>query len=517
MKSYINKSLLILGLSSLITFGCGEEDITKLPVTALAEDEFWKSEDQVAQATNAAYFSLPGVGQVMWDALTEVMYSQSGSITQISTGSIGPGAGLVNSVWTGMYGTIRDANWFLENVEKAKSAADLTDADLAKYKGQMRFVRAYAHYQLLFHFGDVPLVERVLDINEGVVAPTARNTVRDWVLAELDQTITELSSNDYDPEFGRITEWAAKAFKARVLLYEGTLASDNAMLTNAANVAKDVIDNGGFSLHPTYTELFRPEGDRSSEVILARVYRDQEGSYHSLGQWLGPKSFHAAWNIISPTVALVETYPDINGEDISTSGLYDPNEPFDNRDPRLNQTIFDWRVDVDYEGASFVNEGTWYNFRKFIDPSEVSEQRSHNDYIIFRLAEMYLTYAEAMNEVNGPSQAGLDYINELRTRGGVGAGAGGTDIAVPAITLAGLTQADMRAIIQRERIIEMVGEGFLYYDYHRWGLLDETMNSPAVAVVPLENRTFTNPRDYEWPYPDFEVINNSLLIQKDGY
>ena len=333
----------------------------------------------------------------------------------------------------------------------------------------------------------------------------------------MDKTISELSASDFNPERGRINKWAAMALKSRILLYEGTLASDNSLLQESADLSEQIMDQGGFGLHPNYTELFRPEGEASDEIILARINAQVEGQYHSLGQWLGPISFHASWSIFTPTMALVERYPDVNGEPITTSSVYDPENPFENRDPRLNQSIFDWSKDVEYEGASFVNNGTWLNFRKFIDPAEDAEQRSHVDHIIFRLGEVYLNYAEAMNEINGPSQGILDLVNELRERGGKGAAEDGSDIVVPPIELAGLTKDSFRELIRNERIIELVAEGVLYYDYHRWKLLESTMNKPAVGVVSLENRVFTAPRDYVWPIPEYELINNDKLVQNPGW
>ncbi len=512
MKTYIKTVYILIFALGGVLQSCSEEEITKLPVTALSEDAFWTSEEDVRQAANALYGSLSNVGQIEWDALTEIMFSQNGPSVEISTGGINPGSSIVNSLWTGQYATIRDANWFMENVEKA----GLSDTDLAQYMGQVRFFRAWAHYKLLFQFGDVPLVNTFLAINEGQVEPSSRATVLDFVLSELDQSLVELSSSNYTPEYGRVTKWGVMALKSRILLYEGTLSSDDSMLTESANLANEIM-SGGFGLHENYTDLFRPEGEGNSEIILARINADLEGQYHSLGQWLGPISFHASWSIYTPTMALVERYPDINGEDIATSPLYDSETPFENRDPRLNQTIFNWMENVEYEGALFENNGTWLNFRKWIDPAETAEQRSHNDFIVFRLGEVYLNYVEAMNEVNGPSQDLLDLVNELRTRGGKGAAADGSDIVVPPIALAGLTQDSFRDIIRRERIIELAAEGVLYYDYHRWKLLDETMNKPAIGVVPLEDRTFTAPRDYTWPIPDFELINNPNLKQNTGY
>ena len=503
----------VIALLLLLNPGCSEEYITKLPQAALSEDQFWASEEQVEQAANQAYLTLENVFAIEWDALTDVVFSQSGNINEIASGSMNPGAQLVNSLWTGAYRNIRQANWFLDNVDKAELPANV----LAPYKGQWRFVRAWNHYKLLYQFGDIPLVTRHLSIEEGKDAATSREEVLTFVLNELDQTFTELSDASYTPERGRITTWAVKALKSRILLYEGTLKSDNGLLQQSADEAKDIIDQGGFSLHDNYTMLFRPEGEGSEEIILARINPDLNGAYHSLGQNLGPISFHASWNWITPTQALLDLYTDVQGVPVDKSSLYDPEKPFENRDPRMNQTIFEFDQIVNYEGAVFENIGVYLNFRKFINPAESEEQRSHNDHIIFRLGEMYLNYAEAMNEVSGPSQEILDLINELRTRGGKGAGPNGEDIQMAELSLGSLTKEDLREIIRRERIIELVGEGNLYFDYHRWKWLETRMNEPVFGVSKLGDRSFQAPRDYLWPIPEFEIINNSNLTQNEGW
>lgn len=495
--------------------GCSEDDITKLPVTSLFDDQFWTSEEEVEQATNAAYLGLGDARlQMEWDGLTEVIVSQTGTTTEISTGGLLPNSSMVNSLWTGAYSTIRSANWFLDNVDKS----GIESSKLAKYKGQWRFVRAWAHYKLLYQFGDVPIVDKVLSIEEGKVSQNTRVDVLSFVITELDQTISELASSDYNPkESGKISKWAAMALKARILLYEGSLAGDNSLLQQSANLSKEIMNNGGFTLHENYTELFRPEGDGSNEIILSRIYPELEGFYHQLGQYLGPITFHAAWSIITPVQALVDKYPDINGDPISTSSIYDPANPFVNRDPRLIQSIFDWTKTTWYEGTEFTSNELVFNFRKFIDPAEPALKMSHNDYILFRLGEVYLNYVEAMNEIGGPNNELLNIINELRIRGGVGAAEDGSDITVNPISVAGLTKDDFREIIRTERVIELVGEGNLYYDYHRWKLLETTMNKPAVAQVLLEDRLFTAPRDYLWPIPEWELINNANLKQNPNW
>ena len=513
MKKYNINLKLLFAACILLLASCSQDDITKLPVSALSEDAFWTTEEQVIQATNQAYLTLPNVGNIEWDALTDVVFSQSGSINEVAGGSLSPGAGLVNSLWIQSYRNIRQSNWFFTNAEKV----DLPASALGKYLGQWRFIRAWNHYQLLYQFGDVPLITDLLSITEGQVPASPRADVLSFVLNELDQAFTELSTSDYNPERGRITKWAVKALKARILLYEGTQGNNTTYLQQSAEAAKMIIDQGGFSLHPSYTELFRPEGEQSEEIILARVNADVQGQHHNLGQWLGPISFHASWNWITPTQALLDLYLDTEGKPIAESTLYNPNAPFENRDPRMKQSIFEFDRPVDYEGATFENIGVYYNFRKHINPAEQEEQRSHNDYIIFRLAELYLTYAEAMNELNGPSQEIVDLLNELRTRAGKGAGADGADLTMAQIALSDLTKEDLREIIRRERIVELVAEGILYFDYHRWQILETAMNKPAMGVSQLGDRSFQAPRDYLWPIPEFELINNPNLSQNSGW
>lgn len=505
-------NLVLIGYACFLS-GCTKDQVTKFPPTGFSTDEFWKTETEVQQATNAAYLDLDGVEQIEWDGLTENVFVKTNNILQATTGALGPGSGIVNNLWTSSYARIRHANFFMENVGKS----NLPENVLAKYKGQWRFIRAWAYYRLLYNFGDVPLVTKVLAVNEGAVETTSRQNVLNFAMSELAQAFTELSSSDYKPEKGRITKWAVLALQTRIELYEGTLKNDQSLLQKAVSDAKKIIDEGGFELYSNYTMLFRPEGEDNKETILSRVYVNLPGQTNALTAWLAPISFKASWDQVTPTKALRDMYLDLDGNPISQSATYDPNHPFLNRDGRMYQTIFEYDKTINYEGGIFINDGNTYNFRKYIDPHVEDQFKTHTNWILFRLGEVYLNNAEAKNEVSGPTQDVIDLINALRLRGGKAAAPGGTDIVVKPLALAGLTKESLRAIIRRERIVELAGEGLLYFDYHRWKWLETTMNKPAEAVTVLGSRVFTAPRDYLWPIPDFELINNSKLKQNSGW
>lgn len=504
---------LLIIASGFLFSGCNKEQVTKFPPTGFSTDEFWKTEQEIQQATNAAYDDLDGIDQMNWDGLTENVFCKVDYILEATTGALGPGATIVNNLWTTSYARIRHANFFFDNVDKS----GLSEATLAKYKGQWRFIRAWAYYKLLYNFGAVPLVTKALEVNEGVVPASPREDVLKFVTDELNTAYTELSSPDYVPGSGRITKWAVLALKSRIELYEGTLSNDKNLLQQCLDNSKTIIDQGGFQLNDNYTMLFRPEGENSKEIILSRVYANVPGEMSYLTAWLAPISFKASWDQVTPTKALKDMYLDLQGKAISQSAIYDQNMPFKNRDGRMVQTIFDYSESVNYEGGIFTNDGTTYNFRKYIDPNVEDQSKTHTNWILLRLAEVYLNYAEAKNEISGPSQDIVDYINDLRVRGGKGAAPDGSDIVMAPLLLAGQTQASLRDFIRRERIVELVGEGNLYYDYSRWRLLETTMNKPAEAVTVLGSRTFQAPRDYLWPIPDFELINNSKLQQNPGW
>ena len=119
MKKNIYIYQIVFTAITLFIVGCSNDELTKLPVSSISEDVFWTSEEQVIMATNAAYLTLGNTYQIEWDGFTEVLFSQTGSTKEISTGAINPGSDVVNNLWTESYEDIRQANWFLINVAKA--------------------------------------------------------------------------------------------------------------------------------------------------------------------------------------------------------------------------------------------------------------------------------------------------------------------------------------------------------------------------------------------------------------
>ena len=145
------------------------------------------------------------------------------------------------------------------------------------------------------------------------------------------------------------------------------------------------------------------------------------------------------------------------------------------------------------------------------------------------MAELYLNYAEAANQFNGPSQEVYDAINTVRSRSGVNDVEDAWENASKTPNKH-LEKNGLQEIIQHERLIEMAFEGHRYQDLRRWKLADQYFNSPIKGWSPnesslddyyqvqeIDQRIFKNPRDYFHPIKTNELIINNNLIQNPDW
>ena len=226
-----------------------------------------------------------------------------------------------------------------------------------------------------------------------------------------------------------------------------------------------------------------------------------------------------------------------DGKYINEPGsTYDASKPYLNRDPRFYKIIIYqgsvWQgitVDMSTTSTQFA-AGTFqtgYFVRKYL-PEEIkkaSTTTSYHNWVFFRLAEMYLNYAEAMNEVEGPTQQVRDAVNTVRTRSGV--------VEIPVSLTA--DKKSMRARIQRERGIELCFEEQRWWDARRWSTgeegelatkwFGEPMNRVVITksgstVTYTEGSYFTRiyqPCNNFYQIPLVEMYKNPLFVQNPGY
>lgn len=541
MKSFIKH--ITLGFSVLM--GVTACDVNRVPETNISDATFWRSENDLKAAANYLYFFLPGF-TIPNSNNTEDVWSDDA--VGLASNNISDGSRLAPATDANNYNTpyqiIRAANNIIEKAPRA-TAAGQTAID--RYTAEARFFRAWAYYSLVQKYGNVPLILKTLDdTSPELTAPaTPRAEIYTQIYQDLDfaasklPTPTALGAADY----GRISNTAALAFKARVALFEGTRSKfhkygdPNAHLTLAVNAAKAVMDSKQHDLFASYFDMFQyaGEGRQNRENIIVKQY-----GVSTTDRVVTHPYFRSSLENgnVNPTKSLADSYLMKDGLPISKSPLYKTPvvslDVFTNRDERMSATFMK-RGDA-YMGtkpvfdiAPLVFNKTGFTFRKYSNIDDWTTQASTMDRIILRYGEVLLTYAEAKFELEGQiSDADLDIsINLLRNRAKV---AKLTNAFVAANGL------NMQNEIRRERRVELAQEGFRYWDILRWKIAetelpkpvlgnyffkDEFGTSVAVNLTPdnfilvqdASFRKFDPEKDYLWPLPINEISLNPNLKQ----
>lgn len=480
---------------------------------------------------------------------------------------------------TDLYG-IRKCNIFLKNAKASVVGNSEKEGDdnrlFDRYCAETKLLRAIFHFDLIGWFGAIPVLgedENGTPVVFEISNPAAMNVSRtpapealQWVADQCDLIKDQLPfrySNETS-NWGRVNGAAAYALKARALLYKASLlnnpTNDKTLWKEAAQAAQDFINKNNSQSNPyklymtgkpenDYYECFTTNPVYNNEIILARsVWQTNvvEKVFLPVG-FTGSFSGNGRTN---PTQNFVDAYETTNGLPIDKDPDYDPAQPYNNRDPRLAQTVFyqgmTWgradqseerRIDVrenvgiDYN-SSMGGTYTGYYLKKYVNniSCKVPDTYPHA-WIIFRYAEILLNAAEAINEAEGPDKA-YQYVNQVRNR-----------VNMPAYS--GMTQDELRERIRNERRIELCFEDHRFVDQRRWKVFEgvtasnelqkpyyqQYLNLYGVTVngeedAPIytfgkarivDSRIFNNPKNYYFPIPANEVKRAPNLGQNPGW
>lgn len=496
MKTYVK---LILGTFFILT-SCDNEVLEAVPTTQISSETFWKTEADVRLALNAEYSKLGDLEQsyIYYDVLSDNAYGNYPweGYKAIADGTHNPrSGGGIDWIWDECFRGIGRANVVLDNYEKVTTLGE----DLKKsVKGESLFLRAYFYFRLTDLYGGVPLILESPKLAHSELPRDTKENVVKQIIKDLDEAAALLPPTQ--SEKGKATKGAAKALKARVLLY-------NQKWTEAASTAQEVMGMG-YSLFSNYRNLFREANENNNEVIFDIQYKSPEqGNYFEL--YLGSYTI-GGWSSVVPMKNLIDDYEVTDGKSISQSPLYNSSAPYTNRDPRLKQTISvpgataNGVVNHEGEFGGFMfKKYTEYDDYGVVSPVPYPSTSGLNA-IVLRYAEILLTYAEAKNEASGPDQSIYDAINLVRSR---------PSVNMPNIAL-GLSKDQMRQVIRHERRVELALEGTRYSDIRRWNIAEGILNGLA---DPGGIRTFKS-KDYLWPIPGKEFdIKGTKLTQNPGY
>jgi hypothetical protein len=552
-KININKIVFLLMLVTIVS-ACKKLDLA--PENKFTDANYWTTAEKANRVLSTAYAGMfndyrPGGAGANYfiynEALSDNAFNGRGDINgsaSLAAGTYDPSLGRLKSEWGFHYAGIKTCNIFLENVDKVTEM----NADIkARAKAEARFIRAFHYFMLETWWGDVPLIQKDLSIEESkTIARTPKAQVVDFILKELDEAAAALPVNTAyaAADRGRITKGAAIALKARVYLYDNRWQ-------DVATTCEQLIGNntnGTYALFNSYDGVFLPQNEYNSEVMLDIEYVPNGANNISWYDFrdLAPLSVGARLNAQAPTQELVDSYVMLNGKKTTDAGSgYDESNPYVNRDPRLTYTVvydgYQWKkadnsiktiyikpgsdpvaTRLDEYAPGSVTSSTGYYMRKYYDPtSNPSTFQSGLNLILIRYADVLLMYAEAKNEL-GQMDAGVwdKTIKAIRAR------AGFTDAS--ALNFSGAAQGTLRDVIRNERRSELAMEGLRIFDIRRWKTAEVVLNGWAHGAkfgtasvdngyIRANQRTFDKSKAYLWPIPRDERAVDANLTQNPGW
>lgn len=502
MKKYLYSLLCtFIGVFS----GCHEDFLDRDPLDQISSTIFWQSKSDFDKALTANYGILQNAlfsyGMPNMDAITDNAYGQHNywSSQTIVRGDISPSTGgYITDVYNGSYQAIARFNEFLQQLN-AYEGSDIDETLRTQYEAETRFLRGYYYFQLYFSYGAVPIVTEPLTLENQIQPKASAAQVLEQTLSDLDFAIQNLPDVPFYENNGHAVQSSAEALKARVLMYAAYDENGNPdpeILTQAKDLALSVM-GAGYELNPVYENVFRDGTQEGNHEIVFSIKFLAPDNATPMDQWLGD------WLVVSPLQNLVDAYESIDGLPWGESPLTNPDNPRENRDPRLERTIFFDSVEIS-DNVHFPsnNRPTGYGVKKFLSPGLMPygyATQSQQDWVMLRLGEVLLMYAEAQNELNGPDQSVYDAINTIRSR-----------VDMPGLPT-GLDQQQMRERIRHERRIELAFEGLRYYDLKRWRIAHTVLNGVTDGILPYHFEE----RFYLWPIPQTEIDKSQGELEQN--
>lgn len=544
-------------LVSVAVQSCSFLDFDETSGLRTKEDQYRYFNSTEQMLTNVYSYMPKDLGAVsgaMRDcACDDAEYGNSGSPVQYFTNGSWSAVNTVDDAWNLYYG-IRAANSFIEEVAKtdfSRYEHDVQYANwmkkLAYFPYEARVLRAHYFFELARRYGDIAMPLAVLDKEAAnSIVKTSFDDVVEFIVSECDECAPMLPDSYADQpgaQIGRVTKGFAMAVKSKALLYAASPlhneTGDVEKWKRSAKAALDIIRSGIYSLDPDgcVNDISSPEivmmvigGDSQDFELMNFPIRFTEGKR------TGPTATFPSQN-------LVDAFETINGAAVkltdagwvSDDPQFDPQKPYDNRDPRFYRTVLangmtfkDSEIEVFEGGADHaeVTAGgspTGYFLRKYIQettsfiPDKTVTNKHH--WVVYRYAETLLAYAESMvNAFGSPDYSDPDYpysalwaLNQVRSNAGMPE----TDAD------------DFRNKLINEWRVEFAFEDHRFWDVRRWKIGDETQRELVAVSIRkdadgtlnfyrqvYENRKWTD-RMYFYPIPQSELFKNRNLYPQN--
>jgi hypothetical protein len=503
------KKLLILPLCTL-TLLAGCNFLQKEPLTSITPNNFFTNGDDAESSITAVYDALQGGGAYGQDLLTMGEMPSDNCTSVSSDVSVSP---LENIAWTpsttGVSNVFRQAYLIINRaniVIKYVPTVAMDTARRSQIQGEARFMRALGYFNLVRAYGGVPLHLTPSESASATELNLPRATsqqVYDQVVADLSRAAIQMAPPT-TANMNRASKSSANALLARVQLTQRNWA--------AAQAAADKVLASNITLGP-FRSLY-PAESKGGESLFEVQFAGTPDGQNLLPDEILPFPFttfsFSKFNL--PTAELIAYADTVNDlrwayvgnitANISNQQTFVARNHVSYLDARKNQAVYDRNHpenDRGYFPYKWTSNGSTFN--------------SVDNTYVLRYAEVLLNYAEASNEQNGPTDAALNRLNQVRLRAGLAALSLGSPQAA--------TKQTLRNEIDRQRRLEMAFEGERWFDLLRYARHNQVeTGAHAVTALDLIAQFRKGNRDVNYllfPIPQTEINTNPQLQQNPGY
>ncbi len=542
----MKKILILLVLVAAVTSSC-ENFLDTEPIDKIALEQYITSEEGLTQSLAGVYDQLGSdalYGNMLYyrlEACTdEGYYARSAQKTGPQVYDFNRTDVDVTNMWTALYSGIDRANVLIANI----NVPEMDETKRQVILGEALFLRGYYHFMLVTRFGDVPLKIKPTTSPNGASAPrTPTAEVYAQIIKDMTEAEAKVSTSAAIGYSSRVSETVVEGILARVCLQmAGYPLMDTSKYADALSWSKKAIDSGENGLKVTYNSdtkynVFNPSATpvNTSNNAYRQIFIDESEDVYDvrenmweidfkgnradgyletgrLGVQIGitmtPSSASSpllgslgyCYGFIKGTGVLFKKY-DATGLDLRrdwalTTYTFAVN----------NTTNIATKTNITKTMAYGRDCGKWRREYEALLPK--NKNYSPTNFPILRYADVLLMYAEASNQVNGPTASAVEYVNQVRRRG-YGFPINTPNVVSDMPATASTSKTNMQLFIEDERMRELCFEGLRKSDLIRWGKFYETMQ-----MVSNDQRTQTTNAGQQYGALGGENVGNDATKTK---
>ena len=539
MKNIIAKILVIAALFSSTT-ACSDDWLSLSDPNHETADTFWKTAEQFDQGLSAAYstWRRPGYfsrwfqilmilrGDEGWSESPNPEFQADANFI-ISAYNYDRNEGIVLP-WQAMYNSLYYVNQVIDNMN-AQGYNLFPKAEADKILGQGYFIRGVAFWAIAGIYGKGPV--QTSSISNGPIGN--QEDLYKQALSDFTKASELLPENWPAVDKGRVTKGGALGMMARINMQLAGLkchrpwdtANQNADAAKAYWQAakkniEDILALNIYSLCDDWMDNFTEDNENNSESLFEINFKDglingkEVGNQRPkfLGLYLSDGS--GAWNDGSARDWLLDEFNKERDKDgnvdmrkFHTLFYYDPAEPQTATANYYGKTWLEWCAQEGYQNDQFPHACYWKKYTSVETDNKNEDYSSGANLRILRLADIYLMYAECINELNGDRTTAVEYINKVRRR-----------VNMADLNPSGFTTYDeLLTQIKHERLVELCGECTRWFDLDRWGDIHDQAKVNEIAERDIDFRSYNVGKNHVWIIPNHEINLWDGLTQNPGY